>query len=195
MACSSRRGSPAGGDPLCRLRRRQHGLGGPLATNGTQRLGVGLLAAAPPWALWWHRHASRQSAVGGRAGRRGLGHGRRRRPVALSFRRRLREPWRRLLELAPPDEEKQGRSRKPLPDLYRTPLAYWAELTLRGGLGGGRGDLLAAAGRHPGDSHALARRGRRVPGRGLLHPGMAISLAGADLDRLVPACWRAWSIA
>ena len=91
-------------------------------------LGVGLLAAAPPWALWWHTHhvsplwaavLAVEALVMAVAA--ALLHYR--------FGGEWREPWRRLLELAPPDEEKRGRPRKPLPDLYRTPLAYWAELT------------------------------------------------------------------
>ena len=92
-------------------------------------LGVGLLAAAPPWALWWHPATHHVGPLWAAvlavealvmAVAAALVHYR--------FGGDWREPWRRLLELAPPDEEKKGRSRKSLPDLYRTPLAYWAEL-------------------------------------------------------------------
>ncbi len=69
-------------------------------------------------------------------------------------------------------------------------LGLWGGSAGGGGLRARGRDLLAPAGGHPRPPHVRARGRGGLPGRGLFPHGVAIPVAGADVDRLVPRAGR-----
>ena len=143
--------------------------------------GAGLGAVVPlGYAPGW-------SAVGGRAGRRSIGHGCRGRGFAICF-------WCGATAGSPSSARstvgQANRGTRVVAEPLPRALGLWGGSAGGGGLRARGRDLLAPAGGHPRPSHARARGRGGLPGRGLFPHGVAIPVAGADVDRLVPRAGR-----